>query len=155
MYHFTDGGLRNVWLRNGYFQHNTPYGKGVSFEDLDGLTKTICIALSQKPGKLTGAEFRYIRNNMLLSQKSLGEMLGYTEQAVAKWEKTGKIPKAIESVVRCMCQSKQNGNRKIISIIDTLILIERIAATKIILSEARHKWKAVIHETDETYLSDL
>ena len=68
MYHFTDGGLRNVWLRNGYTQHNTPYGKGVSFEDLEELTKTICIALSKKPGKLTGAEFRYIRNNMLLSR---------------------------------------------------------------------------------------
>ena len=148
MYHFTGGGLRNVWLRNGYTQHSTPYGKGVSFEDLEELTKTICIALSKKPGKLTGAEFRYIRNNMLLSQKSLGEMLGYTEQAVAKWEKSGKIPKAIESVVRSMYQSKQSGNVKINSIIDTLNLVERVTSSKIILSETRHKWKAEIQDSD-------
>lgn len=149
MYHFTDGGLRNVWLRNGYVQHTTPYGKGVSFDDLDGLTSTICSALAQKPGKLTGAEFRYLRNAMLLSQKSLGEMLGYSEQAVAKWEKSGKIPKVVESVVRSIYQAKQNGHAKINSIIDTLNLIERVAASKIILSETRHRWHAEIQAADE------
>ncbi|NVE00470.1 hypothetical protein [Massilia sp. BJB1822] len=79
MYHFTDGGLRNVWLRNGYIEHQTPYGHGVSFLDLDGLTIAICQALYQKPGKLSGAEFRYIRTALQFSQKSLGKLFGYTE----------------------------------------------------------------------------
>lgn len=148
MYHFTDGGLTNVWLRNGYASHNTPYGKGVSFDDLEGLTKAICTALSKKPGKLTGAEFRFIRNNMLLSQKSLGGMLGYSEQAVAKWEKTGKIPKAAESILRFMCQSRQSGNGKLNSIIETLNLIERAAASRIILIETHHQWRAEIETAD-------
>src|SRR6266581_2908061 len=100
MYHYTDGGLRNVWLKNGYVEKDTPYGKAVSFHDLDGLTKAICMALSSKPGKVTGAEFRYIRSGLLLSQKSLGQLLGCTEQAVAKWEKTGKVPKTADYVVR-------------------------------------------------------
>jgi hypothetical protein len=86
---------------------------------------------------------------MLLSQKSLGEMLGYTEQAVAKWEKSGKIPKVVESVVRSIHQSTQNGHAKINSIIDTLNLIERVAASKIILSETRHRWKAEIQSADD------
>ena len=149
MLELTDAGLRNVWLRNGYVQHTTPYGKGVSFDDLDGLTRAICNALAQKPGKLTGAEFRYLRNAMLLSQKSLGDMLGYSEQTVAKWEKSGKIPKVIESVVRSIYQSKQNGHAKINSIIDTLNLIERVAASKIIRSETRHRWPAEIQAADE------
>jgi DNA-binding transcriptional regulator YiaG len=97
MYHYTDGGLRNVWLKNGYVEKDTPYGKAVSFHDLDGLTKAICMALSNKPGKLTGAEFRYIRSGLFLSQKSLGKLLGCTEQAIAKWEKTGKVPKPLTS----------------------------------------------------------
>jgi len=73
MYHYTDGGLRNVWLVNGYEIKSTPYGQGVVFHDLDGLTRCICLALTHKPSKLTGAEFRYIRSaGMLLSQPALG-----------------------------------------------------------------------------------
>ncbi len=148
MYHFTDGGLRNVWLRNGYTIRSTPYGKAVSFEDIDGLTKTICTALAQKHGKLTGAEFRYLRLHMLMSQKALGQLLGYTEQAVAKWEKTGKIPKAIDLIVRKIFIEKIAGNVKISSTIDTLNLIERAASNRIILSEKQHKWRAEVEEDD-------
>src|SRR4051794_35073003 len=99
MYHFTDGGLKNVWLTNGYIVHDTAYGEAVSFQDLDGLTKAICQALIKKPSKLTGTEFRYIRSNMLMSQKSLGKLMGYTEQAIAKWEKHGKVPKSADALI--------------------------------------------------------
>ena len=61
MYHYTDGGLRNVWLVNGYEIRQTPYGNGVAFHNLDGLTQSICTALTRKAAPLTGAEFRYIR----------------------------------------------------------------------------------------------
>ena len=61
MYHYTDGGLRIVWLRNGYETHQTPYGKAVSFQDGDGLIRAVCLALTRKVGRLTGVEFRYIR----------------------------------------------------------------------------------------------
>ena len=152
MYHFTDGGLRNVWLTNGYIEHDTKYGKGVSFQDLDGLTKAICMALVKKPGKLTGSEFRYIRSNMLLSQKSLGELMGYGEQAVAKWEKSGKIPKAVEYFLRSLYIAKNNGSQKVCSMIDTINLIERIANTRIIVSEKSKKWVSKIETTENEYL---
>jgi putative transcriptional regulator len=142
MYHFTDGGLRNLWLTNGYTERNTPYGKAVSFQDLEGLTKAICLALVKKPGKLTGAEFRYVRNNMLLSQKSLAQMMGYTEQAVAKWEKTGKVPKAVDFFLRSIYLGKNDGNEKIKAMIDTINELDRIANTKIILSGSSRGWKS-------------
>jgi len=34
MYNYTDGGLRNVWLANGYEIKKTPSGEGVSFQAL-------------------------------------------------------------------------------------------------------------------------
>jgi putative transcriptional regulator len=148
MYHFTDGGLRNVWLKNGYIERDTPYGKGVSFHDVEGLTKTICHALVKKPGKLTGAEFRYIRSNMLLSQKSLGEMMGYGEQAVAKWEKSGKIPKAVEYFLRSLYLAKNNGSEKVCTMIETINLIERMVNTKIIVKESKSKWISKIETTE-------
>ncbi len=54
MYHYTDGGLRNVWLVNGYEIKKTPYGEGVAFHNLDGLTRSICMALTRKASLLTG-----------------------------------------------------------------------------------------------------
>ncbi|RBL66775.1 hypothetical protein C3E98_035715, partial [Pseudomonas sp. MWU13-2625] len=60
MYHYTDGGLKNVWLTNGYTLHKTPYGDGVSINDLDGLCTAICLALAKKAAPLTGVEFRYV-----------------------------------------------------------------------------------------------
>lgn len=141
MHHYTDGGLRNVWLTNGYTELSTKYGKGLVFQDLDGLTKAICQALLKKPSKLTGAEFRYIRSNMLMSQKSLAKLLGYTEQAIAKWEKSGKIPKAGDALIRLIYAGKHNGNEKISTMIATLNLIDQITNTKIIVSESHHKWR--------------
>lgn len=140
MYRFTEGGLRNVWLANGYIEHTTKYGKGISIHDVDGLTVAICKALVKKPSKLTGAEFRYIRNSMHLSQVSLGKQLGYTEQAVAKWEKSGKIPKAVEYFLRSICMARHNGNVKVCAMIDTVNFLDRISSTKIIISEARNQW---------------
>lgn len=144
MYHFTDGGLRNVWLENGYTEKDTPYGKAVSFHDLEGLTKAICRALVEKPGKLSGAEFRYLRSGLLLSQKSLGKMLGCSEQAVAKWEKNGKIPKAEDFLVRLIYTQKHNGNEKVGAVVEMLNIIDRISNSKIIVSEMHRKWTSKV-----------
>lgn len=37
MYRWDDMGLKNVWLANGYALQGTPYGRGVSFKDVEGL----------------------------------------------------------------------------------------------------------------------
>jgi len=146
MYHFTDGGLRNVWLKNGYVEKETPYGKAVSFHDLDGLIRAICLALAHKPGKLTGAEFRYLRSALLLSQKSLGNLLGCTEQAIAKWEKRGRVPKAEDFLIRLLYTQKHNGDAKVAAAVETLNAIDRVSSTKIIVSENDDKWTSELAE---------
>lgn len=149
MYHFTDGGLRNVWLKNGYVEKDTPYGKAVSFHDLDGLIKAICVALARKPGKLTGAEFRYIRNGLLLSQKSLGQMLGYSEQAIAKWEKQGRIPKAQDFLIRVISQQKHDGHAPTVAAVEMLKAIDLASNTKFIVSEVDNGWTSHIANPQE------
>jgi putative transcriptional regulator len=149
MYHYTDGGLRNVWLKNGYVEKQTPYGKAVAFQDIEGLTKAICLALVRRPGKLTGAEFRYVRCNMLLSQKALGNMMGYTEQAIAKWEKTGKIPKAVEFFLRLVYLGKNDGNKRISTMIEAANIIDKVSNSKIIISESRRKWVSKIEQVED------
>ena len=57
---FDDGGLRNVWLANGYETRKTAHGEATAIHDVDGLVHSICAALVRKPGHVTGAEFRYL-----------------------------------------------------------------------------------------------
>ena len=75
MYRWTDLGLKNVWLANGYERVQTPYGSGLCFDDVAGLTRVVCLTLARKPGKLMGVEFRYLRSaGMELSQARAGEV---------------------------------------------------------------------------------
>ena len=149
MYHYTDGGLRNVWLANGYEIKQTPYGEGVSFHNLDGLTTSICIALTKKAGVLTGIEFRYIRSaGMLLSQPALGKLMGIDGQSVARWEKTGKVPKWADKLVRLLYLAQAQGNEPISAAVDRVKTVERLIKQKIVVKESRGQWKPGLQDED-------
>ena len=141
MYHYTDGGLRNVWLANGYEIRKTPYGDGIVFHDLDGLTASICLALTQKSGVLTGAEFRYVRSaGMLLSQPSMGKLVGIDGQSIARWEKTGKVPKWADKLVRLLYLAQAQGNEPISSAVERVKTVERLVKQKIVVKEQSGHW---------------
>ena len=146
MYEFKDAGLKNVWLANGYDFKKTPYGEAVAIEDVPGLTHAICAALVKKPGRLTGAEFRYLRLHMELSQKSLGKLSGNTEQAIAIWEKTGKIPFLADKFIRLLWLEREDGNETIERVMDRLNVIERLVSSRIVVSETKRGWKSRVEE---------
>ncbi len=149
MYHYTDGGLRNVWLANGYEIKKTPFGEGVAFHNLDGLTTSICIALTKKAGVLTGSEFRYIRSaGMLLSQPALGKLMGIDGQSVARWEKTGKVPKWADKLVRLMYLAQAQGNEPISSAVERVKTVERLVKQRIVVKESRGQWKPSLQDEE-------
>jgi putative transcriptional regulator len=143
MLKYDDGGLRNVWLANGYEVRKTAYGKAVSFHDVHGLTRVICHALTNKSGRLTGAEFRYLRLHLRLSQASLGKLLDVTEQSVALWEKRGRIPLLADKHLRLIWAWKNDGNETIVRTMERLNDVERLVNQKIIAKESPRKgWTA-------------
>lgn len=149
MFHYTDGGLRNVWLANGYEIHKTPYGDAVSFRNIDGLTQSICLALTRKPSKLTGVEFRYIRSaGMLLSQPSLGKLLGIDGQSVARWEKTSKVPRWADKLLRLLYIAQAQGNEPIAKAVERVSTAERLVKQKIIVTGSRGKWLAKFRDDE-------
>ena len=149
MYHYTDGGLRNVWLANGYEIKKTPFGEGVAFHNLDGLTTSICIALTKKAGVLTGSEFRYIRSaGMLLSQPALGKLMGIDGQSVARWEKTGKVPKWADKLVRLVYLAQAQGNEPISSAVERVKTVERLVKQRIVVKESRGQWKPSLQDEE-------
>ena len=149
MYHYTDGGLRNVWLANGYEITQTPYGEGVSFHNVDGLTRSICMALTRKTSPLTGAEFRYIRSaGMLLSQPALGKLLGIDGQSVARWEKTSKVPLWADKLVRLLYAAQVNGDEPIAKAVERIKTVERLIKQKIVVRESRGQWRPSLQDDD-------
>lgn len=145
-YHFTDGGLRNVWLENGFEVKNTPYGKAVTIEDTDGLVLTICQQLSRKPGKLTGAEFRYLRQHLGLSQKSLAKSFGNSEQSIAIWEKTSKVPLWADKHIRVLWTAAHAANTSVKALVERLNTVERLINQKIVLHDTRRGWRVQASE---------
>lgn len=142
MYHYTDGGLRNVWLVNGYEHVQTPYGDGVRIQDLSGLIRALGQALIRQPKRLTGAEFRYLRQAMLMSQAVLGKALGRSDQAVAGWEKHGKVPKFADQLLRVLYAAHADGNEKVKNIIHAMNDVER--TLHFIMRETEAGWKAEV-----------
>lgn len=144
MYHYTDGGLRNIWLANGYERVETPYGKALTIQDLPGLTRAICKALIRKNSKLTGAEFRYLRQAMLMSQASLGRTLGRTDQAIAGWEKNSKVPKFADQMLRVVYAAHADGNEQVKNIIHAMNDVER--TINFVMTETKMGWKSKVSE---------
>jgi putative transcriptional regulator len=89
-YHYTECGLNNIYLQNGYKFIETPRGKSICIHDMDGLHKTIGLFLVTCKKDLSGDEVRFLRHEMLMSQYTLAKLLGVSEQAIRRWE-TGKI----------------------------------------------------------------
>ena len=144
MYHYTDGGLRNIWLANGYERVETRYGEALTIQDLPGLTRAICKALIRKNSKLTGAEFRYLRQAMLMSQASLGRTLGRTDQAIAGWEKNSKVPKFADQMLRVVYAAHADGNEQVKNIIHAMNDVER--TINFVMTETKKGWQSKVSE---------
>ena len=147
MYHYTDGGLRNVWLANGFEIKKTPFGDAVTFHDSDGLTQAICQALAAKIGVLTGVELRYIRSaGMGLSQPVLGKLMGIDGQSIARWEKSGKVPRWADKLVRLLYTAQAEGNEPIAKAVERIKTVERLVKQRIVVKESRGQWKPSLQE---------
>jgi DNA-binding transcriptional regulator YiaG len=139
-YHYTESGLTNVWLLNGYAIRKTKYGTGVSIHDVDGLHRALARALANKP-HLTGAEVRFLRKEMGLSQRGLGELLGVTDQAVALWERKGRLPRTADRLLRLIYVEHDKGNAPIVGFIRHLNELDQKNHEQIIAEEAKGGWK--------------
>lgn len=143
MYHYTECGLDHVWLRNGYHVRKTPYGRAVSVENVDGLHRLLAGKLTKKPGRLSGKEVRYLRNFLGLSQGSLGDMLGVSDQSVSLWERKGQVPKAPDSLLRFVVVAKLDNKTRVGALVDLINDAERQLNGRsriVVVEEPSGKW---------------
>ncbi len=115
MYHYTDGGLRNVWLANGYEIKTTPYGEGVVFHNRD--------------------------------------VMGIDGQSVAPREKTGKVPRWADKLIRLLYTAQAEGHEPIAKAVERIKTVERLVKQKIVVKETRGQWRPSLHDDEAAHIS--
>jgi DNA-binding transcriptional regulator YiaG len=141
MYHYTESGLNNVWLVNGYRIVKTPYGRGVAITNADGLHRVIALSLVERKPRLSGGDFRFLRKEIDLSQAALAELLGKDAQSVARWEKSGRVPKIADRLLRAIYEEHVRGQARIVRLVKRLGEVARPLERRLLFEETRSGWK--------------
>ena len=128
LHHYRECGLDNIFLLNGFTVRETRHGKAVGIEDIDGLHQAIGTHLAREKRALTGAELRFLRIELGLSQKLLGMLLGKSAQTVARWEKgQSRIDGTADRVVRVLYAEQTGENEKIRNVLQELAALDDLA----------------------------
>ena len=76
--------------------HNVPMikirGEWTPNINYNQLAKVVLLALCHKPARLTGAEVRFVRQQLDMTLQAFAERFCVSHPAVIKWEKTGGNP---------------------------------------------------------------
>jgi transcriptional regulator with XRE-family HTH domain len=103
-YHYTECGLDNVWLSNGFERRDFgDYGSAVSVHDETGLWTVLGRSIAHQDRRMVGQELKFLRTVLGWTQAQLGARLGYKDgQIVAKWEKASHelVPMIADTFIR-------------------------------------------------------
>jgi transcriptional regulator with XRE-family HTH domain len=147
MYHYTQCGLDNIYLKNGYKEENTGYGTGVSIYDIEDLHKVIARGIVNKEDRLTAKEFRFLRIEMDYSQVTLGKLMGLTDQQIANYEKSKTpITNLADKAIRDLYQESINES-PVAGLLAKIAEIDKAIheiALNIEHSKESHQWQAKV-----------
>ena len=120
-YHYRECGLDNVYLVNGFTVDAEDGEEYVSIDDIHGLHRLIAKQIVDKTTAMTGAEYRFLRIEMNLSQKTIGELFGVDAQTVARWEKgKNELPKMADVLIRAVYNEFIEKESKVRFLVDAI-----------------------------------
>ena len=141
-YHYRQCGLDNVHLLNGFTTKKTKHGETMSIQDMDGLHHAIGTYLVREKKNLTGAEVRFLRHELGLSQKVLGMLLGKSEQTLARWEKgQSRIDGPAERLLRLLYQQQSGKNERVKKVLQHLADLDDPAKEEIRFEGTKDGWR--------------
>ena len=140
MYHYTESGLQNVWLANGFKIRKCEDGDAVAFVDAYGLHQAIGRHIAAK-GYMTGKEFRFLRKELDLSQNRFATWIGMTEDMVSKWERLGRVPKSACRFMQAIYLEKVDGNVRITEMVERLANLDREQSERLVFEDTQTGWR--------------
>ncbi|MDT8383097.1 MAG: helix-turn-helix domain-containing protein [Gammaproteobacteria bacterium] len=147
LFHYTSSGLDGVWLRNGFTETTTPYGKAVSIHNIEGLHRAIGLDIVCRKSQLQPNEVRFLRKELNLSQTHLARILGVSETTARNWESEDKgrarIPGPADRILRALYRESVQGDGKILEMLESISdLDEETGKNRIELEETESGWTA-------------
>lgn len=142
MYHYTDSGLDNIWLTNGYEEHQEDGETFVGIHDIEGLHEQIGLTIANKPTKVTSQEFKFLRLELNLSQAKLGALLDVSDQTIARWEKGEiEVSRISDVIVRGLYKESLDNDSDISQILNILSDLDiRENTERLEFEETNHSW---------------
>jgi len=117
MYHYTESGLNNIYLNNGYQYADD----SLLLEDRWNLHYVIACKLIEKKGKLSPKEFKYLRNEINATQATLANALGVCESTVRNWERgRSEISPIADRMIRLIYRSCADDKVDLIELVNNL-----------------------------------
>lgn len=142
MYQYKQSGLDNVWLENGYTIQQTPYGEAVHIEDANGLDAAIARTLIFSEETLNGRAFRFLRQQLGMSQSDIGSLMGVDSQTVARWEKgVTQIPLTSDIAMRAIYMGVEKKEASVVSLLEMMKAIDKAKHCRIVLSNLDSSWQ--------------
>lgn len=148
-YHYLQCGLQNVFLRNGFVREATPYGETIRIHDMDGLHRAIGMHLIRDKERLSGAEARFLRHELDLTQQMLGRLLRKSGQSVARWEKDetridGPADRLLRLLYANHAQPSGGGRTMIRGLLERLAKLDSGGARSVEFEDTETGWR--IHD---------
>lgn len=140
-YHYLESGLDYVFLGNGFEVREDNEGTTVFIQNIEGLHKVIGHHLATDKKRLRGKEIRFLRTEMLMSQRVLASLLQVDEQTVARWEKGHiRMPASADATLRLLYLEHNGGNEKISKLLQTIADLEDEIDRRMTLEETEDGW---------------
>lgn len=140
MYHYTESGLQNVWLANGYKTRKSDGGQAIAIADASGLHQLIGRHIASR-GHMTGAEFRFLRKELDLSQTRFAHWVGVSEESVSLWERRGRVPKSAARFMQAIYLEKIDGNVRVGEMVERLANLDREEAERMVFEDTQAGWR--------------
>lgn len=142
MYHYTECGLPNVYLKNGFTIEHIDGEDYTSIDDMNNLHVAIAQTIADSHTALRPAQFKFLRIELNLSQKMLGHRFGVSEQTIARYEKgQSDIPRTTDAALRSLFMEKLEKTNSVSYFLDLLSDVEaQQAAKEILLEEIDNHW---------------
>ena len=125
--HFTECGLDNVYLVNGFHFGQTGNGEEVLvIQDLNGLHVAIARAIVESPHPLDAKTFKFLRKHLDMAQRQVAEMFDVSEESVSLWERARQpLPKYADIILRTWVKEKCSGNAELVHLIERYNELDR------------------------------
>jgi DNA-binding transcriptional regulator YiaG len=143
MIHYPHFAFNNLYLNNGYEEHQTEYGLAYSYKDENGLEQLIRIMLLRKIGSLSGWELRFLRRGLKLSQTEFAMYLSRDAQTIARIEKSNKlISQSEDLMIRTLFAKEFEPSLTVAEILSLITASKKSNKDKIYLNY-ENKWSVV------------